>query len=284
MSAPVVDSFLALAEATPLVRLRSPGTAALWAKCEHLLPSGSLKDRSADAVLAASGAQAGDTVVVASSGSSAGALALAGKLRGVKVAAAMPRGMALEKRSLLRALGVRLVLTEAALGMEGARAAADEMAEKESLRRVSMEHATGRARGRGDRRRARARADVLVVPVGSGATLRAMAGVLAGRGTRTIGVTACRTDTRIAGLAPAPFAIEGASEMRSVEDTVAWQTARRLAREQGLLVGPSAGAVVAVASEIVASAGPEQNVVAVLGDTGERYFSLGQFFDVGTPP
>jgi cysteine synthase A len=120
--------------------------------------------------------------------------------------------------------------------------------------------------------------DVAVIGVGSGATLRAWASVLRAAGpTRVIGVTAAQSDTRLAGLA-GPRAIADADETRTVDDARAWHTAERLAREEGLLVGPSAGACVAVACDVAATLPASARVATILGDTGERYFSIARFF------
>ena len=275
MPAPVVDSVLDLMRETPLVRIRMGGPAAVWAKCEHLLPSGSLKDRVADAALARSGAQRGESVVVASSGSSAAALAIAAHLRGVKIIAVMPRSMALEKRSLLRGLGVELVLTDADLGMAGARERADRIARERGLKRVSVEHEGG-ARATADEivRALGGAPDVVVAGVGSGATLQAMRSVMR-ENVRLVGVVATSADTRLAGLCATASDV---AEARVVEDVDGWRTSRRLAREEGLLVGPSSGACVFAACEIAATLPSDARVCTLLCDTGERYFSIAQFF------
>lgn len=274
MAARVVENVLELAEDTPLVRLHMGGPAEVWAKCEHLLPSGSLKDRVADGELGRSKVPRGGSVVVASSGSSAAALAIAGKLRGVKIVAAMPRTMALEKRSLLRGLGVELVLTDGELGMAGAREKAAAIAAERGIPLVAMDHADGaRVTGEEILSALGGVPDVLVVGVGTGATLRALASVV--RSPRIVAVRAAIPTTRTAGLSDAAIDV---GEMHTVEDADAWQTARRLAREEGLLVGPSSGACVRVACEIAATLPPSARVCTLLGDTGERYFSIGQFF------
>ncbi len=276
--AAVVESVLSLMQGTPLVRLRMGGPAAVWAKCEHLLPSGSLKDRVADAALARSGARAGDAVVVASSGSSAAALAIAARLRGVKLVAAMPRSMALEKRSLLRALGAELVLTEPEQGMQGARTTAARIARERGVPQVRIDEEDG-ARVIADEMVAALGAvpDAVVVGAGSGATARAIAaGMRAHGGTRVVAVRATSPTTRIAGLSADP--VRGIDDTRTVEDALAWSTARRLAREEGLLVGPSAGACAWVACELASELPARACVCTLLADTGERYFSIAQFF------
>lgn len=279
MAAAVVESVLELVRDTPLVRLRMSGPASVWAKCEHLLPSGSLKDRVADAALAGADVVRGQSVVVASSGSSAVALGIAAKLRGVSVVAAMPRSMALEKRSLLRGLGVELVLTDAELGMDGALAAADRIAAERGVARIRLDEEDGAGAAAREVLEALGRApDAIVIGVGTGATIRAWAQVMRAAGpVRVIGVTASARGTRLAGLG-APRALAVADEVRAIDDTRAWETSRRLAREEGLLVGPSAGACVAIACDVASRLAPSATLVTLLADTGERYFSIAQSF------
>lgn len=285
MTGPVVDSVLDLARDTPLVRLAMGGPAAVWAKCEHLLPSGSLKDRVADAALVHAGAKNGDHVVVASSGSSAAALGIAARLRGVRVIAAMPRSMALEKRSLLRGLGVELVLTDAALGMDGAREAAVRIASERGAKLLRFDPLDGATATASEILTALGGCpEVIVVGVGSGATLRAMAHTMRSCGAvRVIGVLASKHDTRIGGLACAAPEGMPADELRVIDDETAWHMSRRLAREEGLLVGPSAGACVAVACDVASTLATSARVVTLLGDTGERYFSIARFFETPSP-
>lgn len=278
MVARVVDSVMELTRQTPLVRIAMGGPAEVWAKCEHLLPSGSLKDRSADALLERLALAPGSQVVVATTGSSAAALAIAGKLRGVSVVATMSRSMALEKRSLLRALGVELVLIDASLGAAGVHDAAARIAEERKLPLVRDGDADGARTTADEIVDALGRVpDVLVVGVGSGATLRAMTSAMRARGTlRVIGVRAQTEDTRLAGLST--LELGEADALREIDDARAWRTSRRLAREEGLLVGPSAGACVAVACDVAATLPKTAKVCTLLPDTGERYFSIAAFF------
>ena len=82
-----------------------------------------------------------------------------------------------------------------------------------------------------------------------------------------------------AGFVPSNYDASVVDEIRTVSDRDAYDTKTRLAREEGLLVGISAGANVFVAAQLAAELGPGKNVVTVLCDTGERYFSLDEYFD-----
>ena len=131
MPAPVVDSVLDLVGETPVVKLRrlSPeGGATIWGKCEHLNPGGSVKDRICLAMIEVAEADGrlkpGDTIVEPTSGNTGIGLALVCARKGYKLVLTMPASMSLERRALLEAYGVEIVLTEPDRVMEGAMEAA----------------------------------------------------------------------------------------------------------------------------------------------------------------
>ena len=137
MPAPVVDSVLDLVGETPVVRLRklSPeGGAAIWGKCEHLNPGGSVKDRICLAMIEAAEAEGrlkpGDIIVEPTSGNTGIGLALVCARKGYKLVLTMPASMSLERRALLEAYGVEIVLTEPERVMEGAMEAARRIVEE----------------------------------------------------------------------------------------------------------------------------------------------------------
>src|SRR3954468_7176313 len=134
MTAPVYENVLSIIGNTPLVRLRrvSPANAAtVWAKCEQLNPGGSVKDRVALAMIEAAERSGrlkpGDTVVESTSGNTGIGLALVCARKGYKLVLTMPESMSLERRALLKAYGVEIVLTPAERVMEGAIEAAQEI-------------------------------------------------------------------------------------------------------------------------------------------------------------
>ena len=305
----VVDSVLDLIGNTPIVRLRRLGRAEpraeVWAKMEEQNPGGAAQDRVALAMVVAAeraGALAqGGVVVEATSGNTGIGLALVCASRGYRCTVAMPESMSLERRQTLEALGARVVETPAEEQMSGAIAGAREVAGRERgalfIDQFSNE-AAPRAHAETTAREillamAGLSIDAFVAGVGSGATLSGVAGVLRSEtGARIVAVepASCPTlsrgergPTKIQGLGPGfvpkHFRREIVDEVRLVTDRDARRTTHALARQEGLLVGMSAGAQVFAALEVARGLGPGKNVVTTLPDTGERYFSLESFFE-----
>ena len=302
----VCEDVLELVGGTPLVRLRRVGREApraeVWAKMEELNPAGSVKDRIALAMIdaaAASGAlRPGGTVVEPTSGNTGIALAMACAVRGYRCVLTMPESMSLERRALLAAFGAECVLTPESEQMEGALREAHAIASRTEGAFLPQQfenpanpavHAETTAReileAMGDER-----IDAFVAGVGTGGTISGVGAVL--QNTRIVAVEpdACATISRgergptkvqglAAGFVPKNYDPKVVSEVRTVRDEDAWKTKVDLAKREGLLVGISAGAAVWAALEVARELGEGKNVVTVLPDTGERYFSLAQYFD-----
>ena len=308
MPAPVVDSVLDLVGETPVVRLRklSPeGGATIWGKCEHLNPGGSVKDRICLAMIEAAEADGrlkpGDTIVEPTSGNTGIGLALVCARKGYKLVLTMPASMSLERRALLEAYGVEIVLTEPDRVMEGAMEEARRIVEE---RGAFMPEQFSNPANPGVHARTTApellRAfegtsiDAFVAAVGTGGTVSGVGEALKAhnRATRVVAVEPAASPVLIGG-APGPTKIQGLNagfvpenyhdevvdEVVGVSDRDAWDTKLALARQEGLLLGISAGANVWAAIEVAKKLEPEHSVVTVLCDTGERYFSLGEFFE-----
>lgn len=307
----VVDSILDLIGGTPLVRLRNVGSASprgdVWAKMEHANPGGSVKDRIAVAMIEEaerSGAlRPGGTVVEPTSGNTGIGLALACAVKGYRCVLTMPESMSLERRQLLEAYGAEVVLTPAERQMDGAIEQAREILARTENAFAPRQfenpanpavHARTTAREILEAMEGRA-IDAFVAGVGTGGTVSGVGEVLArsaqAKKPRVIAVepASCATlsrgergPTKIQGLAagfvPANYRAERVDEVRTVTDRAAWDTKTALARHEGLLVGISSGASVAVALDVARELGPGSNVVTVLADTGERYFSLESHF------
>ena len=308
--APVLaHSLLELIGGTAMVRLRSlpgPGSAEVLAKCEHLNPGGSVKDRIALSMIEAA-ERAGQirpgvsTIVEPTSGNTGIGLAIVCAVKGYRLLLTMPESMSLERRSLLQAYRAELVLTPAERHMEGAVERAVELCRTrpdhfmpqqfENLANPAAHRATTGAEivrqldGR--------RCDSFVSAVGTGGTLSGVGAALreACPGVRLIAVEPAGSAV-LSGGVPGPHKIQGigagfvppvldrplVDEVVAVSDRQAWDTKVALARREGLLVGISAGAAVAVALQEAARLGPGHLVVTVLCDTGERYFSLDEYF------
>jgi cysteine synthase A len=307
MAAPVLDNVLSLIGNTPLVRLQRvvpAGAAAVWAKCEQLNPGGSVKDRIALAMIDAAERggrlKPGDTVVEPTSGNTGIGLALVCARKGYKLVLAMPESMSLERRALLQAYGAEIVLTSAERVMEGAIEAALEIVrERDAFMPGQFDNPENpnahRAHTAGEILEAMGgeRVDAFVAAVGTGGTVSGVGDVLRRKypDVRVVAVEPAASPvlsggepgpTKIqgigAGFVPGNYAAEVPHEIRTVHDRAAYQMKDRLAREEGLLVGISAGANVVIACELARELGPDKNVITVLCDTGERYFSLDEYF------
>jgi cysteine synthase len=310
MARPILaQSVLDLVGGTPLVRLRrvvGPGAAAVWAKMEQANPGGSVKDRICLAMVEAAERSGelrpGGVVVEPTSGNTGIGLALVCAVRGYRCILTMPESMSLERRQLLEAYGAEVVLTPAEQQMEGALAKAREITaatpgaftpqqfDNPANPRVHAETTAGEIleamRG--------VSVDAFVAGVGTGGTVSGVGEVLRRElrpAPRVVAVEpdACATisrgergPTKIQGLAagfvPANYHPGVVDEVRTVSDADAWRAKTDLARREGLLVGISAGAAVHVALAVARELGAGKNVVTVLPDTGERYFSLEEYF------
>jgi cysteine synthase len=308
----VVESLLDLVGDTPLFEIRRLDAASprgrVYGKAEHHNPGGSVKDRICLAMIEGAEARGllpgpgGRGVVVEpTSGNTGIGLALACAAKGYRCILAMPASMSLERRQLLEAYGAEVVLTEPELQMEGAIAKARELAAEipgavmpgqfDNPDNPRM-HAETTAREI-LHAMANARLDAFVAGVGTGGTVSGVGRVLKRLrpAPRIVAVEpeSCATisrgergPTKIQGLAagfvPENYDAAVVDEVRTVSDRAAYETKVALAQQEGLLVGISAGAVVRVALDIARALGPEANVVTVLCDTGERYFSLDECF------
>jgi len=310
----LIESVLELVGDTPLVSIRALGDgprATVWAKMEQCNPGGSVKDRICLAMIEdaerSGKLKPGGVVVEPTSGNTGIGLALVCAVRGYRCILAMPESMSLERRQLLEAYGAELVLTPAEDQMEGAVARAREIARTTPGAFLPQQfdnpanpavHARTTAREILEAMRPLS-IDALVVGVGTGGTVSGVGEVLRREVSpkpRIVAVepAACPTlsrgergPTKIQGLAagfvPRNYHPSVVDEVRTVTDEEAWRTKMQLAHREGLLVGISAGAAVHAALEVAGELGPGKNVVTVLPDTGERYFSLEEYFPEGAP-
>ncbi|CAN5923909.1 cysteine synthase A [soil metagenome] len=290
------SSVLDLIGDTPLVELRriAPAGARVIAKVEAQNPSGSVKDRPALAMVEAAEQSGlvgeGSVLVEATSGNTGIALAMIAAVRGYRCILVMPDDMSVERRRILVAYGAEIVITPADDGMAGAVAESEAIARRTPRafmpRQFENEanpavHALTTAREILD---AVPDLAAFVAGVGTGGTLTGVARVLAAERPEVlvIAVEPARSAV-LSGGAPGLHAIQGLGagfvpkildrslidEVITVSDLSADKMVRRLAREEGFLVGPSAGANVHVACEVATRVkGP---VVTILCDSGERY-------------
>ena len=300
----IADSVLDLIGGTPLVRLRRlprAGGAAVLAKVESRNPGGSVKDRIGVAMVEAaerSGAlKPGGTIVEPTTGNTGIGLALVSAVKGYRLIITMPEDMSVERQRLFARFGAEIHLTPAIEGMTGAVFAAQELlrehpeyfmpqqfqnpANPEIHRRTTALEILDAVDGK---------LDAFVAGVGTGGTLTGVGEVLKAKvpGVRVIAVEPAKSPVLSGGHAR-PHGIQGIGasfvpgvlnraiidEIILVRDEDATLFSRRLTREEGLLVGISAGAAVFAACEVAARLSADQVVVTVLPDTGERYLSMG---------
>lgn len=302
------DSILDTVGNTPIVKLQrlAPPQVSVYVKVESFNPGGSVKDRLALAIILDAEARGllkpGDTIVEATSGNTGVALAMVAAARGYKFVATMVETFSVERRKLMRAYGAKVILTPAAERGSGMVRKARELAEQHGWFLASQfANPANPAYHRNTtaaeilRDFAGKRLDYFVSGWGTGGTLTGVGEVL----------KVARPQTRIIATEPAgaallkgddwkPHKIQGwtpdfvpdvlnrdvVDELLSVEDDRAIATARPLAAEEGIFVGISAGATVASALDVAARAEPGAVILAMLPDTGERYFSTPLFADV----
>jgi cysteine synthase A len=306
----LVDNILGLIGKTPLVRINrvapDPGTAAaVWGKCEMMNPGGSVKDRIALAMIEAA-ERAGQirpgesTLVEPTSGNTGIGLALVSAVKGYRLILTMPESMSLERRNLLRAYGAEIVLTPEDRTMEGAVTLATQMCRKPN--HVMLQQFQNPANPEIHRRTTGPEIidqmdglsiDGFVAGVGTGGTITGVGSVLREHNP-DVKIIAVEPDKSavLSGEPPGPHKIQGIGagfipavldtniydRVARIQDEDAYRMRQRLAHEEGLLVGISAGAAMVAALELARELGPGKNVVTVLCDTGERYFSLDAFF------
>ncbi|MEK7703651.1 MAG: cysteine synthase A [Myxococcota bacterium] len=302
----IAGSITELVGRTPLVRLGRMAKglhAEVVVKLEAFNPCSSVKDRIALAMIEAAERDDkihADTVLVEpTSGNTGIGLAFVAAARGYKIILTMPDTMSIERRKLLSALGAELVLTPGTEGMKGAIAKADELAQRpghlllqqfenpanpEVHRRTTAEEIWQDTDGK---------VDILVAGVGTGGTITGAGSVLKAKksSVRAIAVEPTASPV-LSGGAPGKHKIQGIGagfvpkvldrtvidEIIQVTDEDAGRTARRLAREEGIVGGISCGAALWAALEVAAR--PESRgkmIVVVLPDTGERYLSTWLF-------
>ena len=302
------ESILDTVGNTPIVRLQrvAPPQVRLYAKVESFNPGGSVKDRLALAIVLDAEQRGllkpGDTIVEATSGNTGVALAMVAAARGYRFVATMVETFSIERRKLMRAYGAKVILTPAAERGSGMVRKAAELAEQHGWFLASQfanpaNPAYHRSTTAAEILRdfAGQRLDYFVSGWGTGGTLTGVGEVL----------KVARPQTRIVATEPAgaallkgdewkPHKIQGwtpdfvpdvlnrevVDELLTVSDEQAVDTARRLAAEEGLFVGISAGATMASALDIAQRAEPGSVILAMLPDTGERYFSTPLFADV----
>jgi len=317
MHGTIYDNITDLIGNTPLVRIRkvAPENAAeVIAKLEAFNPLSSVKDRIAISMVneaeKAGEIGPGSTIVEATSGNTGIGLAFVAAAKGYRCVLVMPDTFSVERRKLLQALGAELILTPGPMGIKEAQRVAGEHAAKtpggwlsrqfDNPANVKIHRETT---AREILRDTEGRVDAVVAGVGTGGTVTGVGQVLKqelGKDKILIVAVEPIESTVLKGGTHSPHKIQGigaglipaiydASVVDRIIDVVtddAIAVARRLAKEEGIFVGISAGAIAWAAFEIAKELGPGKRVVAVLPDTGERYLStmLFEYTDLVNQP
>lgn len=304
----VGNSVADLVGKTPLVKMnRMTGAedADVYLKLEYFNPGSSVKDRIALAMIEeaerSGELQANGTIIEPTSGNTGIGLAMIAAAKGYKAVLVMPDTMSTERRNLLRAYGADLVLTPGAEGMKGAIAKAEELAKENNwfmpqqfnneanpeIHRLTTGPEIADALDR---------VDAFISGIGTGGTITGAGSVLKERFPDVKIVAVEPTDSPVlSGGQPGPHKIQGIGagfvpkvlnteiydEIILVTNDESYETARRAAREEGILGGVSSGAAIFAALQVAKKLGKGKKVVAILPSNGERYLStpLYQFED-----
>jgi cysteine synthase A len=301
----VSHSILELIGNTPVVRLNriaGPNAAEVWGKLESMNPSGSVKDRICLAMVEsaerAGRLRPGDTLIEPTSGNTGLGLALVAAVKGYRLVLTMPDTMSEERRSLLAAYGAELILTEDTPGMQAAVRKAEELCAADPHAFMPQQF-TNPANPDAHRRTTAAELleqlphiDAFVAGVGTGGTVTGVSTALRAAlpGIKVYAVEPARSPV-LSGHAPGLHHIQGigAGFVPEVLDTAAYDAVlqvdddeaaeytRRLAREEGILAGISAGANICAATRVARDLGPGKVVVTIICDMGERYLTSDVF-------
>ncbi len=305
----VKQTVVELVGSTPLVQLnrlmhKHSLTANLIVKVELFNPAGSVKDRIAKSMIEAAEEagvlKPGFKIVEATSGNTGIGLAAIGSAKGYEVFLVMPDTMTVERRKFMSGYGAQFVLTDGALGMKGAMAKALEMQQEDetvfipsqfdNLANVRAHYSMTGPEIFND---LEGQVDVVVSGIGTGGTITGIAQYLNEKGTNTRFVAVEPTTSAVlsgnepgkhgiqgigAGFVPSILDTEAYDEIIQISTEQAIESARELARTEGLLVGISSGAALAAGIELASREElKDKNIVVVLPDSGDRYLSTPLF-------
>ena len=304
----IADTILDLIGRTPLVRLNrivEQGMATVYGKLESMNPGGSVKDRIClNIVLTAEREGLIDkdsTIIEPTSGNTGIGLAMVCAVKGYKCIITMPESQSLERIYILRSYGAEVVLTSASKGMIGAIERAEKIAKKikksfvpHQFKNLANPEVHRETTAQEILKSTQGEIDVFVAGVGTGGTITGVGEVLKQHNPAVQCVAVEPSASAVlSGKKPGAHRIQGIGagfvpdvlnrdvidEIITVSDRDAHAMVKRLAREEGLLLGISSGANVRAALMVAERLGEEKTVVVMLCDTGERYFSMEQYFD-----
>jgi cysteine synthase A len=308
----VANSITDLIGFTPLVKLNRvvpENSADIYLKLEFFNPGSSVKDRIALAMIEAAEAEGklkpGDTIIEPTSGNTGIGLAMVAAAKGYKAILVMPETMSMERRNLLRAYGAELVLTPGSEGMGGAIRKAEELVKENSSYFMPQQfknpanpeiHRNTTGREILEQAQQIGGVDAFISGIGTGGTITGVGQVLREHypNAKIVAVEPAASPV-LSGGKPGPHKIQGIGagfvpdildteiydEIIRVENEEAFEAARRVARQEGILGGISSGAAVHAALQVAEKLGKGKKVIAIIPSNGERYLStpLYQFED-----
>lgn len=298
----VANSIIELIGNTPVVKLNNlapKNGAEIYLKLEFFNPGSSVKDRIALSMIESAEKEGllkkGGTIVEPTSGNTGIGLAMIGAAKGYKVVLVMPDTMSIERRKLLKAFGAELILTEGVKGMKGAIQKAEELAEENPDYFIPQQFKN--AANPDVHRKTTAleildqmdnELDMFIAGVGTGGTITGVGEILKDK-LKSVKIVAVEPSGSpvLSGGNPGPHKIQGIGagftpevlntsvidEVVTVKDEEAYDMARKVAIEEGILVGISSGAAIYAAIEKAKEIGKNKKIVVVIPSYGERYLS-----------
>ncbi len=307
-SGKIAENVLELIGQTPMVKLNKtvgPNMAQILAKLESYNPGGSVKDRICLSMIEDAERKGllikGSTIIEPTSGNTGIGLAMVSAVKGYRCILTMPETMSLERIYILKSYGAEVVLTPGIDGMLGSIKKAEELLKKipnsfmpQQFKNEANPEIHRQTTAKEVLKVTNGKIDAFVAGVGTGGTITGVGEVLKKRNPKIKIVTVePKTSAVLSGKEPGPHKIQGIGagfvpdilnrdiidEIIQVDDIDAFKTSKRLAKEEGLFVGIAAGAAAWAGLKIAKDLGKGKVVVVVLPDTGERYFSMEQYFE-----
>jgi len=304
----IAKSVVELIGQTPMIRLNrivDEDSSLILAKLEMFNPGGSVKDRICLAMIEEAEHKGllkdGSTIIEPTSGNTGIGLAMIAAVKGYRCILTMPETMSLERIYILKSYGAEVVLTPGSDGMLGSIKKAEELLEKipnsfmpQQFKNKANPEIHRRTTAQEILKVTDDKIDAFIAGVGTGGTITGVGEILKKRNPEIkIIAVEPKNSAVLSGKQPGPHKIQGIGagfvpdvlnrkiidEIIPVKDSDAFSTAGRLAKEEGLFVGISAGAAAWVALKVARELGKGKTVVVVLPDTGERYFSMQQYFE-----
>lgn len=304
----IANNIAELIGATPMVRFNrivNSSIAEIIAKLEYFNPGGSVKDRICLSMIEDAEKKGilkpGSTIIEPTSGNTGIGLSMISAVKGYRCILTMPETMSLERIYILKSYGAEVVLTPGTDGMSGAIKKAEELVKKipnsfmpQQFKNPSNPEVHRRTTAQEILKSTDGVLDAFVAGVGTGGTISGVGEVLKKHNSQIkIFAVEPKNSAVLSGKQAGPHKIQGIGagfipeilnrqvidEIVTVEDNDAFRTAQRLAKEEGLFVGISAGAATWAALKVAQDLGKGKRVVVVLPDTGERYFSIHQYFE-----